>query len=329
MKVAPIVTVLLPVYNGAAYLEEAIKSIQKQSYKNWELLIINDGSKDQTITICHKFTQKDPRIKLIDNKKHLGLIKSLNLGLKLAKGEYVARQDADDFSLPNRIMRQVDFLKKNKEYGLICSTFMVKTEDGKIIKITALPTDDYEIKLSMLFFNPITHGAVMLRKNVLEKNNLQYEGENLHCEDYGLWVKMIPHTKFKIIAEPLYQWTVAKDGITAKNLDVMKKRMTSLSESINIKIDFKKIKQLNKKYKKITWKYQKNLFVIDYKKMYQKLLFNLAKLFFSQHEYKKSWQLLAYSFSVSPQNYFKKIFSQFKKNKLDELQLRDLIKKIN
>lgn len=325
---APIVTVILPVYNGNQHLKKAVESIQKQSYKNWELLLINDGSEDNTLEICQKFVNDDKRIKLINNQKHLGLIKSLNIGIKLSKGKYIARQDADDVSLTNRIEKQVDFLNSNEKYGLVCSTFIVAKEDGSIIKVTALPIDDYEIKLSLLFFNPITHGAVMLRKKILEDFNLSYDEKDLHCEDYGLWIKLSPLTKFKILAEPLYQWTVSKNGITALHLPTMEKKRSTLAKTLINKLDINKLKKLTKKYQSSTWQYKKISHIVDYCTMYQKLLFNLAKLSFKQRAYKTAIQLFLYSFWMNPVNYFEKILSKFKNLSLDKMPLNKLISKI-
>ena len=327
MKSKPIVSVILPVYNEEENLKRAILSIEKQSYKNWELIIINDGSTDQTLSICKKFIKKNPKIKLINNSKNLGIVRSLNLGIETAKGKFIARQDADDLSYQERLKLQVEFLEKNKNYGLVSSLFSISTKKQEILKVTALPLDDYEIKLGMLFFNPMTHGSVMFRKNILKKFNLRYEQKDLFCEDYALWARMSANNKFAILDQVLYQWTISKDGITSKNLALMEKKRKELSQNIKIDIDIKRIKETSKKYKNKnrSWTHKSKTYLIDFCKMYQKILFNTSKIIFKQKDYPKAFKILIISFFMSPGNYFDYIQKKILLKKTNQLELENII----
>ncbi|TNE70794.1 glycosyltransferase family 2 protein, partial [bacterium] len=139
---SPVITCLMSVYNGEEFLREAMDSILDQTYTNFEFLIINDGSTDDTVPIIESYD--DPRIRLIHNEVNIGLTKSLNKGIGLAKGEYIARMDADDISLPERFERQIEVLLNSKID--ICGT---QGYVGKLNNdyVTNLPTSDFFIKL--------------------------------------------------------------------------------------------------------------------------------------------------------------------------------------
>src|SRR3989337_2996755 len=123
------VSVIMSVYNGERHLRESVDSILNQTFQDFEFIIINDGSKDQSKYILESY--KDERIKLIHNK-NMGLTKSLNIGISIAKGKYIARQDADDISEPERLKTQYDFMEANPGLGLIGSQFEVIKENGEI-----------------------------------------------------------------------------------------------------------------------------------------------------------------------------------------------------
>jgi glycosyltransferase involved in cell wall biosynthesis len=325
MKIDPIVTVIMPVYNGSSYLESAIQSIRKQSYKDWELIIINDGSTDDTKLIVNRFIALDSRIKMVNNRRNLGIACSLNKGIRLAKGRYIARQDADDISQPNRLSKQVSFLNNNNDYGLVSSLFIVMSEAGQPIKITALPLDDYEIKLSLLFYNPIAHGSVMIRNSVLKQHNLDYDPNDLHCEDYGLWIKLSMHTKIKILPTPLYTWRLTSAGVTSRNLSAMESKCAILSNQISPKIKYSQIMRLQQKYKNSGHLSINGVeFSVDYKWMYQKLLFNLSRYAYKTNQHILAAKLLLNSLLMDPKNYVLRLpFIPFSKSlaqqKLDRL----------
>lgn len=184
------VTVLMPVYNGENYLKEAIESILHQSHEEFELLIINDGSSDSTESIILSFD--DARIRYIKNQDNLGLIETLNLGFTEAKGKYIARMDADDISHPLRLEKQILFLERNSQVGLLgtaCSYIGDKEE-------SAFYPDNYEnIKFACLFYNPFCHPSVMIRKEIIDTHQFRFKKKYIHAEEYKLWTELLSKTK--------------------------------------------------------------------------------------------------------------------------------------
>lgn len=207
---APIVTVLMPVYNGEKYLKEAIDSILSQSFKDFEFLIIDDGSSDKSAEIIKSYI--DGRIKYVSNIINKGLPYSLNRGIELARGEYIARMDQDDISLLNRIEEQVDFMQENRDIG-ICGTW-IKTIGNKPGYVHKFYTDSNDIKASLLFNTSLAHPSVVIRKSVLYKNNLRYHTEHLHFEDYSLWVELSQYSELANLSKVLLFYRVHKSSVS-------------------------------------------------------------------------------------------------------------------
>ncbi|PLT27789.1 glycosyltransferase family 2 protein [Peribacillus deserti] len=201
------VTVLMPVFNGEKYLKQAIDSILSQTYKNFEFLIIDDGSKDKSIKIIKKY--KDPRIRLVRNKKNIGLIKTLNKGLSLSRGKYIARMDCDDISLPERLEKQVEFMEQHPDIG-VCGTALELID--KEVK-WYYPTDPDYLKCKLLFICCIPHPTVMFRKKVLE--NIKYRKYE-HAEDYYLWVALSEKTKLVTLPEVLLKYRQHPNQVSNK-----------------------------------------------------------------------------------------------------------------
>ena len=228
------ISVVMSVYNGEKYLEEAIKSILNQTYRNFELIIINDGSIDSTDKILDKYQQKDIRIKIIDNITNKGLIYSLNKGFKLAEGEYIARMDADDIAEKNRFEEQIKFLEKNKDIAM-CSTYVRIFKDNfKLIsKIFKTDTDYEKIKSKLLFRNYIAHPTVMIRKEIIDKYNLMYKEEDKGMEDYGLWLYLAKNEKLVTLPIPLLKYRFLSNSISSKVLKDTEKYKTTLKTIFN------------------------------------------------------------------------------------------------
>ncbi|CVK19931.1 glycosyltransferase family 2 protein [Sporomusa sphaeroides] len=210
----PKVTVLMSVYNGEQYLREAIESILKQSYKNFELLIINDASTDTSRSIIQSYS--DPRIRLIDNEVNLGLTVSLNKGIALSQGEYIARMDSDDISLDERLEKQVQFMKEHSDIGVCGSwveTFGVRHE------IWQYPIEHNEITSRLLFYNSLAHSTVIFRRNLLCKLGLCYNEEYRYSQDYELWIRCSGVVRLANIPEPLVKYRLSENQIGRKHND--------------------------------------------------------------------------------------------------------------
>ena len=178
----------MPVYNSDKYLEESIKSIINQNYAKFEFIIISDDSSERTCEILDRYSSIDRRIKVYYNKNKLGLIGSLNRGCQLSKGEFIARMDADDISMPERLQAQVDHLERHPEIGILGSWAKRIDESGRIIGLTRLPTDPNLIKWHLIFDNCLVHPSVMMRRSLIDKLNF-YSENKIYCEDYDMWTR--------------------------------------------------------------------------------------------------------------------------------------------
>lgn len=214
------VTVLMAVYNGEKYLKEAVDSILCQTFSDFEFLIINDGSTDGTSEILKSY--EDSRIHIILNESNLGLVKSLNNGLKLAKGEYIARMDADDISLPERLEKQVVFMDKHPEIG-VCSAWLQIFGEGKQA-IWESPLNHEKICAGLLFHSTIWHAIAMMRKSILARTENCYHEQYVHAEDYELWIRLfLKGVKFANIGEVLYKYRQHEMTVTRIHNNIQKK----------------------------------------------------------------------------------------------------------
>ncbi len=184
----PKVTVLIAVYNGDRYISEIIEGILSQTFQNWEFLIINDGSSDHTRKIILSYG--DPRIRLVDNDYNLGLSRSLNKGLKLAEGELIAPQDADDISEPERLAKQVAFLETHPEIALLGTWYKEIDAEGNLIGNRELPCECTQIRWDILFYCPFVHSAIMLRKSIVLEQIGFYDETFTYAEDYNFFSRI-------------------------------------------------------------------------------------------------------------------------------------------
>ncbi|MBU1046181.1 glycosyltransferase [Patescibacteria group bacterium] len=235
IKENPKITVLMPVFNGEKYLKEAIESVLNQTFTNFEFLIINDGSTDSTEKIIKSYS--DSRIKLINNKKNIGVIRSLNKGLSLSKGEYIARMDADDISLPKRLEIQVEFMDKNPQIGIAGAWAKIIGE--KKIRCSKPIVNQEKIKIALLFKCPMIHPSVIIRKNFLVKNNLNYNIKYKHAEDYDLWTRAIKYFPITNIKKTLIQYRIHDSNISKtqsnnQNETATQIRVRQLKENLKI-----------------------------------------------------------------------------------------------
>lgn len=264
----PKISVVMPTYNAEKFLRESVDSILSQTYRDFELLIIDDNSKDHTREIINSY--KDERIKLI-NGDCKGLPAALNKGILAAKGEYIARMDADDISLPERFEEQVNFLDKHPDISLVGSWQKYIGFDSSTHKPLQFPE---QVKVSMLFGCELCHSTVMFRKNDFVSNNLFYD-ENSKQEDFELWSRAVQVLKFANIQKILGLYRVTgcsitdqkKDCIENCGIEIVKRQ---LKDYLHIDIDDKDqelivrwsspLKNKNKEEKKDFFKRLENLY---------------------------------------------------------------------
>lgn len=201
------VSVLMSVYNGERFLREAVESILNQTFADFEFIIVDDGSPDKTPQILAGYAEKDRRIKLIKNEKNIGLAKSLNRALEIATGEYVARHDADDISLPHRLERQLSFLDANPQVGAAGSFIEYINNDGVFLGIQRFPECDEDIKAFLLINNCMSHPALVVGRPILQKAG-GYNPELFSCADYDLLRRLSGVTRLANLPEILvkYRW---------------------------------------------------------------------------------------------------------------------------
>lgn len=207
----PKISVIMSVYDGEKYLDESIQSILNQTFKDFEFIIINDCSTDNSLYIIKQYATKDKRIVLIENEENIGLTKSLNKGLKIAKGKYIARMDADDVALSERFNKQYNYLEKNKNVFLLGTSAMMIDEDGnRSIKITAI-TQEKKIYSRLRKKNTIIHSSIMFRNDF----ELFYRENFKYAQDYDLYLRVLSEGKIiKNILEVLLYYRVCKNSIS-------------------------------------------------------------------------------------------------------------------
>jgi len=223
----PEISVIMPVYNAEAYLEEAIDSVLCQSFSNFELLLINDGSTDRSKAIIESYVENE-KVRVIENGKNLGLIASLNKGIIAAKGEYLARMDADDVCLPGRFKTQIEFMRANQDIVLTGGSVICHFEDYKVNQY--FPLDFNSIKAEALFNCPFSHPTVMVRRSYLVQNGLRYEEAFKYAEDYALWQKIIGNAKACNMPLFFAKYRVLSTGQTGKAINNADERLKIISD---------------------------------------------------------------------------------------------------
>jgi len=213
MIVNPRISVIMSVHNGEKHLLEAIRSIQRQTYNNFEFIIVDDASTDSTSAILESLD--DPRIQIITNETNIGLTHSLNKALKYCRGEFIARMDADDFSLPDRFEKQFNFFSNNKEYNLVGSQIYFIEPDGTWTYSVSLPESHDQIVSKIKSCNAFCHGSVMMRKEAFAAINY-YDAEFLCAQDYDAWLRLSEIGHLANLCTPLYAWRRSDEGISSK-----------------------------------------------------------------------------------------------------------------
>lgn len=225
----PKVSVVMAVWQGERYLEQAVESILSQTWTDYEFIIVDDGSTDSTACILQKYAACDPRIVLLNNPRNVGLTKSLNQALSVSQGTYIARQDADDISLPQRLESQVTFLERHPDIGLLGSAYHVINTRGETLATHVQPPGDAEIRWQMLFHNAFCHTSVMWRRAVLGAKDTLYEEQCHYSQDYALWVKLLRRSSAANLHIPLVAHRVHDASIEATTRGAQQQTATSIA----------------------------------------------------------------------------------------------------
>lgn len=203
------ISVLMPVFNGEKYLAEAVDSILNQTFTDFEFIIVNDGSTDATAKILAGYG--DERIRLVSSE-HKGLVYCLNKGLELSAGKYIARMDADDISIPQRLQIQYDFMESYPDIGICGGNYRVL--GGKYV--SKLPATDADIRATLFGQSAFCHPTVMLRKDVLDKSGLRYDKDFFRAEDYRLWIDLLDYTKGATIPKVLLHYRLHATNVSVQ-----------------------------------------------------------------------------------------------------------------
>lgn len=210
------VLIIMSVYNNERYIREAIDSLQKQTFTDFELWLVNDGSTDGTSLILEEFAKKDSRVHIIINEHNLGLTKSLNIALRHAEGIYIARMDADDIALPERFKKQVAFLDAHPEIGMVGTAYEWIDEAGNVLGSRKIVTEPTELQKKLIHKNQFMHGSVMIRKTLIDQA-CGYDERYRKTQDYDLWLRLSRTCQFANLPEVLMQKRVTKGMISFKS----------------------------------------------------------------------------------------------------------------
>lgn len=301
----PKVSIVMPVYNGELYIKETLDSLLNQTFKDFELLIVNDASTDSTLEILNDYVLKDSRIKILDNEFQKGIVGGLNTAIKNSSGEYIARADADDIHKKDRLALQVEFLDKHKNVGIVGGGYAPFNQSGKIRDLYH-PSSPIELAYKFIFNNYFVHPTVMFRKSIVEDVGVysqvkaedyelfsrvlqKYKGYNLHkiLIDYREHSNNLSTTNAYPIKESVEK--TSKDNFLfyfgdLKNYNILKRYILTNTISIRdilkvLKLNYKFIKVIKKNYKMPIYnRYLVEFFIKQHLNIFGIILYKIFKL---------------------------------------------------
>lgn len=278
----PLVSIILATYNDEKYIEQSVNSILSQTLKDFELIIVDDASTDNTKNILENIQKSDNRVKIFRNKNNRGLPYSLNRALHYAKGKYIARMDGDDISLPDRLQKQYNYMEKHKDVDICGAAYKrIGCDSG----VCVVENDSEFIKAMLIYYSPLGHSTWFIRKSFLDKYNLRYNIKFRTSQDYEFLYRIRDFAKYACIQEVLLLYRVHNNSITGKTKGIDKnivKVQRCILKQLGIVANERKINILNGKidnsvFEKII---QKLFFA-------QLLLHNKYKRIFAQDALKK------------------------------------------
>lgn len=222
----PLVSVVMTVHDGEPWTTEAVESVLKQSFADFELIVVDDGSTDATPAILRRFV--DARLRVI-TQPPTGQTSALNRALRLAAAPLLARMDADDVALPDRLERQVAFLEEHAEVGLLGTACHEISATGEVLRTLTPPLEDGALRRTLIRTNPFIHTSVVFRRAVLEKSR-PYDERFVVAQDYELWLRMSRSTQLANLAEPLVLRRMAPGQLSSA------RDTTRLREDVRVKL---------------------------------------------------------------------------------------------
>lgn len=212
-KKQPLISIIMPAYNAERYLHQAVDSILRQTYTNWELIIVDDGSQDKTWLIAKGYARKDKRI-IVKQQQNQGVVMAANLAASMANGEYITRHDSDDISFDTKLEDFIKTLEKNPDAIVVTGSIEVISEKSEFLYKDFVPTTDRDIKRSLHLRNPIPNGATLIKKSAFDKVGGY---SNVFAEDCDLWVKLYQQGQFVGTKTFVYRWRTNSKGLTMSN----------------------------------------------------------------------------------------------------------------
>jgi glycosyltransferase involved in cell wall biosynthesis len=258
-----VISVIMPVYNAEKYLREAIDSILTQTFGNFEFIIIDDSSSDESIQIIESYN--DSRIIFLENEVNQGISVSLNRGIKIARGKYIARMDSDDIAMPQRLEVQYSFLQKNSDICILGS-WVEAFDEYQNKSIWKYPLTSSQILIEMLFRSPVAHPSVMFRKSIVQDFEIFYNPIYSKSEDYDLWTRLVKMHKFANLDESLLKYRIHSQQTGSISYRLQRKQSMRIAfnylQSFGIQISYHELKNfvLLLKYKKTDALYVRTLF---------------------------------------------------------------------
>lgn len=211
-----LISIILPVYNASPFLNDCLNSIKNQSYTNWEVIAVDDGSTDNSLQILDSYAKQDPRIKIIRQKKHKGIAHALNLGIQKSKGQFLARMDADDLMHKNRLKLQIAHLLDNKDVIVVGGQCDLIDQQNKSIGEKNFPLTHKEIVKLMFLRAPLQHPAIMINKEKLPANFVWYFTNKIPAEDLDLYFRLLPYGKLANLPQTVIRYRQHSNSLSLK-----------------------------------------------------------------------------------------------------------------